>query len=76
MKRYFMPMDKTGDQEKRCSYPTKSPLKRRPSRKAKKDTSSRLRDPFQKRTPHTYIWNLIYGTNEPFHRKATHGLAE
>ena len=23
----------------------------------------------------TYIWNLIYGTNEPFHRK-THGLAE
>ena len=22
----------------------------------------------------TYIWNLIYGTNEPFHRKETHGL--
>jgi len=24
----------------------------------------------------TYIWNLIYGTNEPFHRKKTHGLGE
>ena len=24
----------------------------------------------------TYIWNLIYGTNEPFHRKETHGLRE
>ena len=24
----------------------------------------------------TYIWNLIYGTNEPFHRKETHGLGE
>ena len=24
----------------------------------------------------TYIWNLIYGTNEPFHRKENHGLAE
>ena len=24
----------------------------------------------------TYIWNLIYGTNEPFHRKGTHELAE
>ena len=23
-----------------------------------------------------YIWNLIYGTNEPFHRKENHGLAE
>ena len=23
-----------------------------------------------------YIWNLIYGTNEPFHRKETHGLRE
>ena len=22
----------------------------------------------------TYIWNLIYGTNEPFHRKETHDL--
>ena len=22
----------------------------------------------------TYIWNLIYGTNEPFHRKENHGL--
>ena len=22
------------------------------------------------------IWNLIYGTNEPFHRKETHGLGE
>ena len=21
----------------------------------------------------TYIWNLIYDTNEPFHRKETHG---
>ena len=24
----------------------------------------------------TYSWNLIYGTNEPFHRKETHGLGE
>ena len=22
----------------------------------------------------TYIWNLIYSTNEPFRRKETHGL--
>ena len=22
------------------------------------------------------MWNLIYGTNEPFHRKETHGLGE
>ena len=24
----------------------------------------------------TYIWNLIYGTKETFHRKEDHGLAE
>ena len=24
----------------------------------------------------THIWNLIYGTNEPFHGKETHGLGE
>ena len=24
----------------------------------------------------TYIWNLIYGTKEPFHRKQNHGLGE
>ena len=24
----------------------------------------------------TYIWNLIYGTNKPFHRKETHKLRE
>ena len=24
----------------------------------------------------TYTWNLIYGTNEPFHRKENHGLGE
>ena len=24
----------------------------------------------------TYIWNLIYGTNEPFHRKENHGHGE
>ena len=24
----------------------------------------------------TYIWNLIYGTNEPFYRRETHGLGE
>jgi len=24
----------------------------------------------------TYVWNLIYGTNEPFHRKENHGLGE
>ena len=24
----------------------------------------------------TYIWNLIYSTNEPFHIKENHGLAE
>ena len=32
----------------------------------------------ERQIPHdiTYIWNLIYGTNEPFHRKETHGLGE
>ena len=24
----------------------------------------------------THIWNLIYGTNEPLHRKETHGLGK
>ena len=24
----------------------------------------------------TYIWNLICGTKEPFHRKENHGLGE
>ena len=24
----------------------------------------------------SYIWNLIYGTNEPFHRKENHRLEE
>ena len=24
----------------------------------------------------TYIWNIIYSTKEPFHRKETHGLGE
>ena len=24
----------------------------------------------------TYIWNVIHGTNETFHRKETHGLGE
>ena len=24
----------------------------------------------------TYIWNLIYGTNEPSHRKEIHGFGE
>ena len=24
----------------------------------------------------TYIWNLIYGINEPFHRKENHGLGK
>jgi len=24
----------------------------------------------------TYLWNLIYGTNEPFHRKENHGHGE
>ena len=24
----------------------------------------------------TYVWNLIYGTNESFHRKETHGHGE
>ena len=24
----------------------------------------------------TYIWNLVYSPNEPFHRKETHGLGE
>ena len=24
----------------------------------------------------SHIWNLIYSTNEPFHRKETHGLGE
>ena len=24
----------------------------------------------------SHIWNLIYGTNKPFHRKENHGLRE
>ena len=24
----------------------------------------------------SHIWNVIYGTNEPFHRKENHGLGE
>ena len=24
----------------------------------------------------SYVWNLIYGTNEPFHRKENYGLGE
>ena len=24
----------------------------------------------------TYIWNLMYSTDEPFHRKETHGLGQ
>ena len=24
----------------------------------------------------SHIWNLIYGTNEPFHRNENHGLGE
>ena len=24
----------------------------------------------------SHIWNVIHGTNEPFHRKETHGLGE
>ena len=24
----------------------------------------------------SHIWNLIYGTNEPFHGKEMHGLGE
>ena len=24
----------------------------------------------------SHIWNLIYGTNEPFYRKENHGLGE
>ena len=32
----------------------------------------------ERRIPHdiTSIWNLIYGTNEPFHKKENHGLGE
>ena len=30
----------------------------------------------EKKQIHTCIWNLIYGTNEYFHRKETHGLGE
>ena len=32
----------------------------------------------ERQIPHdiTYIWNLIYGTNELFHRKETHGHGE
>ena len=32
----------------------------------------------ERQKPHdiTYIWNLVYGTNEPFHRKENHGLGE
>ena len=32
----------------------------------------------KRQTPNdiTYIWNLIHGTKEPFHRKENHGLGE
>ena len=32
----------------------------------------------ERRIPYniTYIWNLIYGTKEHFHRKENHGLGE
>ena len=32
----------------------------------------------ERQMPHdiTYIWNLIYSINKPFHRKEIHGLGE
>ena len=32
----------------------------------------------EKQVPYdiTYIWNLVYSTNTPFHRKENHGLVE
>ena len=30
----------------------------------------------KRKTKTIYIWNLIYGTNEPFHQRETHGLGD
>ena len=39
---------------------------------------SEVKSERERQIPHdiTYIWNLIYGTSKPFHRKETHGLGE
>ena len=39
---------------------------------------SEVKSERERQIPHdiTYIWNLTYGTNEPFHRKENHGLGE
>ena len=40
--------------------------------------SYQVKSESQRQIPYdiTYIWNLKYGINEPFHRKETHGLGE
>ena len=41
------------------------------------EISQKEEDKYHIQIPYiTYIWNLIYGTNEPFHRKETHGHGE
>ena len=39
---------------------------------------SHIKSERERQTPYdiTYIWNLIYGTDKPFHRQVTHGLGE
>jgi len=39
---------------------------------------SEVKSERERQMPHDiiYIWNLIYGPNEPFHRKENQGLGE
>ena len=39
---------------------------------------SEVKSERERQIPHdiAYIWNLIYGTNKPFHRKENHGFVE
>ena len=39
-------------------------------------TLSEVKSEREKQIPYdiAYMWNLIYSTNEPFHRKENHGL--
>ena len=41
-------------------------------------TRSEVKSERERQIPYDipYIWDLIYGTNEPFHRKENHGLGE
>ena len=48
------------------------------SKKKKKRKKEKKRKKRKRQIPYaiTYIWNLIYGTNKPFHRNENHGLGD